>query len=499
MLNELKQEAALTLTQNGGMTYSTGGTDCLDLFFCAGAMRHRSGKDIRTAFLRAYAEDPLLTAKILFYARDVRGGLGERRFFRTALRAMAINFPDHVLRNLALIPEYGRFDDLLALLHTPCERAAAAFIRAQLEQDCAAMAEKKPASLLAKWLPSVNASAEQTVAEAKYLAKLLGMSGKTYRQTLSALRRYTDIVENRLRTGDYSFPYSAVPSGAMLKYRNAFSRNDGSRYAAYLEDVLAGKKRIHAGTLYPYEIIRKVFGQIEWDEESGEDWDACAAVDEYAALDVLWNNLPAYGCSGENALAVVDGSGSMYGGGNPRPIDVALSLGIYFAEHNTGAFANHFITFSHSPRLVEIKGSDIRQKTQYCAGFHEAANTDLEAVFLLILRTAVKHKMQQSDLPKTLYIISDMEFDGCIIGGNSRTMFETMQAAYEAAGYALPNIVFWNVSNWGHNVPVRRSQTGAALVSGASPSLFDMVMQREITPEKLMLDILGSERYAAVQ
>ena len=486
MLNELKQEAALSLTQNGGLTYSTSGTDCLDLFFRAGAMRWRSAKEIRRVFLRAYAEDPLLTAKILFYARDVRGGLGERRFFRTALRAMAVNAPDHVLRNLELIPEYGRFDDLLALLHTPCEAAAADYIRRQLTQDCDAMEQKKPASLLAKWLPSVNASAKSTVAEARYLAKLLGMSEKTYRQTLAALRRYTDIVENRLRTRDYTFPYSAVPSGAILKYRDAFFRNDAERYKAYIDAVRGGRETIHAGTLYPYDIVRKVF-----DREN--------TAEEKLTLDTLWNNLPAYGCTGENALAVVDGSGSMYGGSDPRPIDVALSLGIYFAEHNHGEFANHFITFSRRPQLVEIKGSNIAEKVKYCAAYNDVMNTDLEAVFLLLLRTAVKQHAKPSDLPKTLYIISDMEFDGCVTGGNDRTLFETMQKTYAENGYTLPRIVFWNVNSWSNNVPVRRSQTGAALVSGASPSLFDLVMQGEISPEKLMLEILGSERYAAVQ
>ena len=492
MLNELKQEAALSLTQNGGLTYSTSGTDCLDLFFRAGAMRWRSAKEIRGVFLRAYAEDPLLTAKILFYARDVRGGLGERRFFRTALRAMAVNAPDHVLRNLELIPEYGRFDDLLSLLHTSCEAAAADYIRRLLTQDCDAMAQRKPASLLAKWLPSVNASAKATVAEARYLTKLLGMTEKTYRQTLSALRRYTDIVENRLRTRDYTFPYSAVPSGAMLKYRDAFSRNDAERYKAYIDAVRGGKEKIHAGTLYPYDIVRKVLGRYYADSIP-------MTAEEILTLDTLWNNLPAYGCTGENALAVVDGSGSMYGGSDPRPIDVALSLGIYFAEHNQGEFANHFITFSRRPQLVEIKGSNIAEKVKYCASYNDVLNTDLEAVFMLLLRTAVKHHAKPSDLPKTLYIISDMEFDGCVTGGNDRTLFETMQKTYAENGYTLPRIVFWNVNSWGNNVPVRRSQTGAALVSGASPSLFDLVMEGEISPEKLMLEILGSERYAAVQ
>ena len=320
------------------------------------------------------------------------------------------------------------------------------------------------------------------------MASLLGMSEPMYRKTLSALRKYTDILENRLRERDYTFNYEVQPSCAMFKYRSAFIRNDGERYTEYLNKVNNGEAKLNAGRLYPYDIVRAVLkGGI--------------SVEGRLSLDTAWKALPDLtAAKGENALAVIDGSGSMtWGMSGIRPIDAALSLGIYFAEHNKGAFADHFITFSHKPRLVKIEGKDIVDKVEYCSTFNEVANTDLEAVFTLILRTAVNNKVKQADMPSKLYIISDMQFDSCIIGGNSEPMFREMRKLYRKHGYELPEVIFWNVNSRCDAVPVTRSETGAALVSGYSPAVFDMVMGGECSPEAVMNKILSSERYSAVR
>lgn len=484
-LNALKARANETLTENGGRAYISTRSDCLDLFFKAGAMRNSSEVEIGRAVLRAYAEDPHKTMKIIFFARDVRGGLGERRFFRIAVRHLAFAAPESVIKNIPLFAEYGRYDDLCTLLGTPCENEAAAAIKAQLDKDVSDMAEGRPVSLLAKWLPSVNASSKETVRNAKKLCNIFCMSEKSYRQTLSALRKYTDITENRLRVMDYTFDYSKQPSGAMFKYKKAFIRNDGERYCEFLNNVSRGNAVLHADTLYPYEIIRRVFEKD-------------ISREERTALDVTWNSLPDHGASDENAIAVIDGSGSMTWGDAPRPIDAALSLGIYFAEHNKGAFGGHFITFSNKPRLIKVKGSDIFEKARYCATYNECANTDLEAVFELILKTAVSDRVTNSDMPKRLYILSDMQFDCCVEGGNSLPLLASMKKKYARFGYELPEIVFWNLRNRGAAFPVTLSETGAALVSGFSPAIFDMVKSGSITPDAVMEEVIGRERYKAV-
>ena len=485
MLEYLKMETSRTLTENGAATWTTSQSDCLDLFATAGALRGAEDSEIRTRFERAFREDPDLAMKILFYSRDVRGGLGERRLFRVILRRLAQQHPESVRKNIPYIAEFGRYDDLLCLLETPCEKDAVERIRQQLNADTESLAEGEEVSLLAKWLPSVNASNEETVRQAKRLARLLGMREREYRQTLTALRARIRILENALREGDYTFRYEAQPSKALYKYRRAFLRNDEERYLQFINRAKEDPSVLHTGTLTPYDIVRPLFFRPN-----------SLSEEEREVMDVTWNAQEDF-TGDENALVVADGSGSMYWGGDPVPAAVAQSLAIYFAERNTGVFHNHFITFSEHPQLVEISGGDIADKVRWCQKYNEIANTDLEAVFRLILDTAVKYRVPQEELPARLYIISDMEFDRCMRSA-SLTNFENAGVMFEARGYRLPEVVFWNVCSRNLQQPVQKNEQGAALVSGCSPHIFRLLRERILDPYSVMMDVLSQERYSVI-
>ncbi|MBQ6266254.1 MAG: DUF2828 family protein [Clostridia bacterium] len=494
MLNYLKHEAAKTYTENDARTYRSTGADCLDLFSSIGAIRRNTEEDIIDRFLRAFTENPDLAIKILFFGRDVRGGLGERRVFRILLKWLAENAPQSLRKNIGYIAEYGRWDDLLALLDTPCRSDALRVIETQLEADKKALAAGDEVSLLAKWLPSVNASNAETVRHAKTVAKHLGMTDAQYRKTLVALRAKIRIIENNLREKDYTFDYEKQPSKAMFKYRAAFSRNDGERYGAFLARVEKGEAKLHADTLAPYELVEPY---LDYRFARGVSSNMRKiSENEKATLNATWASLPHYG-NDENALAVIDTSGSMYGGSRPLPAAVALSLGLYFAEHNKGAFANSFIEFSAKPQLIEVKGDTFADRLRYICTFNRIANTNVDAVFDLILETAVRHHVPQEELPSTLYLISDMEFD-CCVENAELTNFERAAARFAAQGYKLPNVVFWNVASRHGHQPVRMNDAGVALVSGCTPRLFDMVMRGELSPYKMMMEIIGSERYEKI-
>lgn len=487
MLNYLKNETNIAFTENGAVTNATSLSDCLDLFASIGAIRMAEDDKIIRQFMRAYAEDADISMKILFFGRDIRGGLGERRVFRVIINWLADNRPESLRSNIELIPEYGRFDDLISLIGTSCEKDAFDVIRRQLETDMLSDAE---VSLLAKWLPSVNASNAETVRNAKHIARLLGMTDAEYRKTLTRLRKRLRIIENNLREKDYSFDYSKQPSKAMFKYRKAFLRNDEERYTAFLEAVAAGKKQLHAGVLAPYELVRSALDAERW------GFNTNLSAGERASLNASWESLPDF-CVGKNGLAVVDTSGSMYMNDNALPAAVALSLGVYFAERNAGIFRNHFIEFSCRPQLIEIKGKTFSEKLEYLCSFNEVANTNIEAVFDLILSAAVKNELPQQELPDTLYLISDMEFDRCVENA-SLSVFENAKQRFSEHGYKLPRIIFWNVASRGNNRPVTMNEQGAVLVSGCTPRLFSMVAGGEITPYSLMMEILKSERYAKI-
>lgn len=486
MLQYLKQESNKTFTENGAVTYSSTLSDCLDLFATVGALRRESEEEIVSRFMRAYTENKDVAMKLLFFARDIRGGLGERRVFRTIIRWLSCNETESLRKNLHYIAEYGRFDDLMILFGTPLEKDMLEYIKTQLYSDLEGMENGGDVSLLAKWLPSVNASNAETKKLAKKVARFLQLDDAAYRKLLVRLRAHIRIIENNLRERDYTFDYEKQPSKAMFKYRNAFIRNDGERYNEFLNKASCGEVKLNTNVLTPYEIITPFFKRNVSDEERN-------------SINTTWNALEDF-TNDENALAVIDGSGSMYGGVEPIPATVALSLGIYFAERNKGAFKNHFITFSENPQLVEIKGEDILDKVRYCHDYDEVANTNIQKVFELVLNAAKKNNVPQAELPKRLYIISDMEFDYCADDANL-TNFEYAKKLFEDAGYKLPEVVFWNVSSRNRQQPVTKNEQGVLLVSGCTPRLFSMIADGSISdmaPYEFMMEVLMSERYEKI-
>lgn len=486
MLQYLKQESNKTFTENGAVTHSSTLSDCLDLFATVGALRRESEEEIVSRFMHAYTENKDVAMKLLFFARDIRGGLGERRVFRTILKWLSCNKKESLRKNLHYIAEYGRFDDLMILFGTPLEKDMLEYIKTQLYRDLEGMENGGDVSLLAKWLPSVNASNAETKRLAKKVARFLQLDDAAYRKLLVRLRAHIRIIENNLREKDYTFDYEKQPSKAMFKYRNAFIRNDGERYNEFLNKASCGEVKLNSKVLTPYEIITPFFKRNVSDEERN-------------SINTTWNALEDF-TNDENALAVIDGSGSMYGGADPIPATVALSLGIYFAERNKGAFKNHFITFSETPQLVEIKGDDILDKVRYCHDYDEVANTNIQKVFELILNAAKKNHVPQEELPKRLYIISDMEFDYCADDANL-TNFEYAKKLFEDAGYKLPEVVFWNVSSRNRQQPVTKNEQGVLLVSGCTPRLFSMMADGSLSdraPYEFMMEVLMSDRYKKI-
>ena len=488
MQDYIINETDMTRTENGAAAWSTTGSDCLDLFAAIGALRGAQEQEIVKRFVRAWAEDPDMAMKILFFARDIRGGLGERRVFRVIMKWLMANKPASVRKNITLVPEYGRYDDLLCLLDGACAEDAIAVIRGQLADDMKALEQDGPVSLLGKWLPSVNASSADTVRLARRIARALGMSERDYRRALVSLRQRIAIIENKLRNRDYTFDYEKQPSRAMYKYRKAFMRNDGERYRAFLNRVQQGKAALKADHVMPYELVGPYLTQ----------WGGMRDItpDEAATLNATWASLPDFG-GDENALAVIDTSGSMYWSASPLPAAVALSLGLYFAERSKGAFRNTFIEFSDRPQLIEIKGDTFADRLRYVASFNEVASTNLESVFALILSAAVRNSVPQAKLPAKLVVISDMEFNACVENADE-TVFNSARAAFAEHGYKLPEVVFWNAASRNRQQPVKQNEQGVALVSGVTPRLFGMIAGGELSPLKFMTEVLESERYAAI-
>ena len=494
-LEDLKTEANYTLTLNGAKTHGTSGDACLDLFAVAGGMRYRCRADQIDLFDRAYIENPELAMKLLFHLRDIRGGMGERTLFRTLIRHVAFTWPDSARKNVAFISEFGRWDDLLCLLDTPAKNQVTETIKIQLAEDEAALKRREAGdqnahiSLLAKWLPSDNTSSYRTRRTAKRLICALGMDQKNYRRLVTALRSRIGLTECQLTKKQVEkINYEAVPAQAMLKYRTAFYRNDCERFSEYLNEVELDEKQIHTGTLFPYEVLRPYFNQNYYNRN---------IVKGTNVLEQLWSHLS--GTVGNtNAISVVDTSGSMYCTcGVLMPALISQAMGIYCAERCQGVFHNHMITFESVPHLVEIHGDSLCDKLRYIMSFPWDGSTDLEAVFNLILDTAVKNNAAQEEMPQVLYIFSDMEFNCCMKNAD-RTIYENARELFELFGYQMPAVVFHNVNSWQMQTPVTAKTRGTVLSSGASTHTMSYKFDGNITPMDHMLRVLNSDRYEMI-
>jgi hypothetical protein len=468
-------------TENGMVTNSSSLNPCVDLFFIIGAYRskindHHSVADLVSKLEAAHNHDPLLTRKMLFWVRDIRGGSGERETFRKLFRYMCTTFPQEMIDNIRLVPEYGRWDDIFMAFDTPVEETAMEFIIESLESN--------NAGLLAKWIPRTGGKVskeKRTIAHK--IRRVMEMTPKEFRKYIVDR---TSVIETAMCKKDYStVNYSQVPSVAMARYTNAFNRNDLEKFTAF-KTALANPDSgvtINASAIYPYDIIKTL-----------------QYADQVLAKE-QWKALPNYMEGNvERVLPVCDVSGSMSSAttsGSTSALDICISLGLYISERNEGPFKNAFVTFSENPELQYLTGDLVSRFVQLQTA-NWGMSTNLEATFNHILQHSIKNGVTQEEMPTCILIMSDMEFNEATDYGSSA--MDMIKVEYEKSGYALPKVVFWNLNARISNVPVQIHDENTALISGFSPAILKSVLSgKTMTPESIMNDTLNSERYSLVK
>lgn len=478
-MNNVKKATNVTLTENGDIAYKSTYNANLD-FFGGIASQRGYNNIVEDMFEKAYYEDRVLALKNMFYLRDINNGCGERESFRTCLSSLLTMSKSDFLMIMPFIPEFGRWDDLLIFVENPSvSDEIVAFISKQLNEDI----NNEMCSLLGKWLPTESSKIFWKQNVARILAKkLFNNDRKAYRKTLKMLRDKIDIIETKLVNKDYSFDYNKLTGKAMLKYRNAFSNNDNERYQAFLDTLktdssVIGKK---VKKLFPYELASKVSYYCDED-----------------LLNSMWASLPK-DTTNKKILVVADGSGSMERclyKSKATCLDVANSLALYSAERLTGDFKNRFITFSDSPRFVEIKeDKTFVENIRYIRKFNEVSSTDIEKTYNLIFETSVEciKNGHKEDIPEIVLIISDMEFNyGSIC---KESTFETLKRKYEEAGIVMPKMVYWNVNVSG-NVHFTSDSHDNIYVSGFSSQLFDNIANGDTIVDAVTFMIDTLKRY----
>lgn len=478
----MKQESEMKRTENDALAFNTTKHALLDLFGTIGALRNRSEEDIIDKFSWAFKADPILAVKMLFYAGDVRGGLGERRTFRIIIKWLAKNHPEWAAQNARNIAYYNRWDSVFELIDTPAEYAMWVLIEDQLIEDIDNMELGNPISLLAKWLPSPKTSSINTMQLAKRIRKGLGLNEKGYRKILSKLRAHINVVETKMSAGKWEdIEFNQVPSYAMKNYANAFARNCGQDWLNYIEKVEKGEEKIVATTLYPYDLVGQIRGR------TGND----------RVIEAQWKALPDYLEEEEaNVLVMADVSGSM-NWPSQRPMNTSIGLALYFAQRNKGDFAGTYMTFTDTPHFMTVnKDKTLKHLVHDIENKGVGYNTNLEKAFEKILELAVGRSIPQADLPKALVVISDMEID-YYIEREGLDFVETMKLRFEEYGYKMPQLICWNVEARNDTFLTQGEDT--LIVSGQSASTFrNLVKGIGMTSFELMVSTLNDERYDRV-
>lgn len=488
--NMMKRQAQTKLTENGAVAYNTLNNGLLDLFAVIGALRPQSESEIEQKFARAFNEDKLLATKMLFYAGNIRGGLGERRTFRVCLKWLAQNYSEIVIKNMANIPLFNRWDSLFILENTPAERAMWEFIRIQIMSDCRAMKKNQSISLLAKWMPSENASSKETKRLARKAENTLYMTPRNYRKTLSTLRKYIKVVERDMSANRWDdINYENVPSYAMKNYRKAFATHDTIRFSDYIASLNKDGAKINASTLFPYDLVREYVNEV-WEEGWGRGNGKLDSI-----VEAQWKALPNYIESENNYVVMADVSGSMSG----RPIMTSIGLAIYFAERNKGDYHNTYMTFTDKPHFINIKeGATLLENVKTVANTDIGCGTNLEAAFDYVLENAVNNHISNEDMPKGLIVISDMEIDK-YMRYNNWDFLKMMKHRFNAAGYEMPKIILWNVA--ARQDTYLSQNPNVIYVSGSSPSVFKSFIGalNGETAYDVMLKTLNDKMYDCVQ
>ena len=500
-----------TTTENGAVAYATTGSKLLDFFYKVSSFRKNPVDYL--LFDEAYYQDKAMTLRFLLFLRDVREGIGERDTFRKLmlhLTEIDAQIADKFLY-IVNLSEYGRWDDYIYLFANTkdesLKRYIAAILQKTLDDDLYNYSNGKSYSLLAKWMPSINTSSKKTVAVGNELRKYFRMSPSQYRKTLSKLRKGLDVLEVKLSSNKWdNVDYSHVPSLANIKYKDSFLKHDFDRRTKYLNDVSCGKKKINANSMFLYDIIHA------YEKDADSNGHYVPPVD--GTLENLWASQKKSKTFADT-LVVRDGSYSMTErvSKNVSAMEIGDSIALYCAKNNTGVFKDKIMAFSNNPKMITVNCSTLRDNIEKLMKNTECSTTNVESVFDLILKTAKKCNARQADMPKSVLIISDMQFNAAMCDEDAfgfplynqniqedDTLFENIEKKYNACGYELPKLIFWNVSCYNDGtVPIQSSRNGIILLSGFSKELVDMVCCSDLDPYKALCKQLNKPRYDVVE
>lgn len=471
-------------TKEGAKTHEHSMNHALEFFSKAGSLYTNTsrmpfyGKGYESTpkelFINSFIVDPHLSMRLLFWLRDCRGGAGNRSGSKDIYTWLAQNHPDWIKLNMHLLPVHGRWSDLVSLFKTPLREQAGKFwAKAIYDGDV----------LAAKWAKRHH----------KPTRKALGMKEAEFRKALSAIRK-DHIVEHLMCQKQWDkVSYKTVPSVAMSRYTKAFKKHDELRFQAYKDAVKKGIEKVHAETLFPHDCIRTAFNG---DDEMAE-----------LQFDALPNYMEG---TDEKVMVICDTSGSMSSiiSGSIEAIYVSMGMALYCSSRLPvdNPFYKRFIAFCSEGKFVDWRKHSFRKALRDRSVFDGAVgSTRIDKALDLILKIAVQREIDQSQMPTTLLIVSDMQFHqgthqfgyyGDGVENKSLTEVDKAMIRWDKKGYQRPKVVYWNTAGYqGSQETVNSENVG--MVSGFSPSICKAIFSGDdFNPMAVMMRAI--EKYECV-
>lgn len=483
----LTPAATTTTTWNGAVSHASSGAARVDFFY--GALRGVEKERFVSLLSASYAENALHTLKMVAYIRDSRGGKSERQIGRWALEWLAGHHAPELSHNLKhYIGEYGRFDDPMAVMGSPVEKDALELLRTQLVADLATLNEgdeKSSISLCAKWIPSEKKALDKKLKMNKKLSKHMGLSPAALRKVyLAPLREKLRIIERAMCANEWEkIDFSKVPSMAMHihgKPEHAFQRHLPEKFAAWKESLAKGEAKVNAKALFPHQVVSQYLNRHEVDELLEAQWKVM--VEEASTMGSM-----------KKTLVLSDVSGSMSG----TPMEVSIALGLLVSSLALDEYKDLVLTFELQPQFHHVVGANLFGRVKNLSAAPWGGNTDFAAAFRAVLALAKKNSLSADQMPDRLIVVSDMQFDQA--DRNFETNHQVLKREFQAAGYAVPHLVFWNVNGSVKDVPVFSGEAKVSLVSGFSTAILKAVLSGlELNPLDTVLTAILEPRYDAI-
>ena len=512
-----------TLTENGAITPLSSGSKLVDQFGKVASFRNRNLSDVFSDMEEIWNENPDMSLKFIFYLRmitrvvilpntketeNVQKGQGCKDEAFKRFIWLAVNHKDIFFRNLHMIPIIGSWKDLWVLMTMMYDYGFDINRQIFYTLMASAMKVESQIDLIKKFMPRIKTKSNIKTPKGEVLntftkefANFLGMTSRQYNKFKSNGKAHEFQRFMCAREFD-KLEWNKIPGIALGKLvsKDFIKRHELTQN--YI-DWLSKQKTIKFNG-YPYDLLVRIKKATNSNIHvllSSSYWGNRITIPEILqhTTDLQFDNLIATsqrdGKITENVLCALDTSGSMASGsGDVTPLDVCLSLGLYFSTLTQGHFHKKVVMFDNTSTMQQLTGSFCEMLRQIPINAWGGTN------FMSVINLLVEYRRNNptiplEEYPTTLLIVSDMQFNP--IGKNVETNYKATKRellkAFPKEFVDKMKFIWWNVNGKHEGMPATMDDGGCYFFSGFDGAIASLLLgkeQQDKKPSKTMEEVL---------